>query len=78
MREVTDWTVKAAEQARPCPACRCWTRPERVVNGKGFVRAEFGCWGCRTRYHHDYDRFTWDDPENRARIPGAQSGERRG
>jgi len=70
MKEPTDWTVKAASQARPCPACRCWTKPARIITGTGHARAEFVCWGCRTRYHQDYDRATWDDPENRAMIPG--------
>ena len=68
--EKVDWTVKAAMQARPCPACRCWTQPARIIAGQGFVRAELVCWGCRTQYHEDYPREYWDDPKNRALVPG--------
>jgi hypothetical protein len=78
MREVTDWTVKAAGQSRPCPACRCWTQPYNLRAGPGFVRAQFKCWGCRARYDVDYQREVFDDPANRGQIPGGQNGRRRG
>lgn len=69
-----DWTVRAAEQPRPCPTCRCWTRPFRVVEGHNEVLAEFLCWGCGVEYRERYSRTFYDDPENRGRIPGGQRG----